>query len=862
MKTDLRTLVSFRFAYEHARAGIGRIVLSICAVVLGVSIVVAIRLMNASVLASFLDTIDAMVGRAALSVTTGEGLTFDEDLAGRIAKVPGVALAVPLIRGVAFLDDGSGEALTVHGVDLVNEPAVRLYHDAEQGKELLDDPLVILNQPNSIIIGKQFADERGLASGSAIKLATPTGLKDFVVRGLLEPHGIARTLRGRLVVMDLYAAQRVFGSDRQVNQIDVVLEKGARGGEVQQAIAAILPAGLSVDEPQLRKAAVERTVAGFQAMLTAFSLLAALAGFVICYSRLGSVFEARKWEVGLLRAVGLSRSVVFRELLKESLLLGSAGVAMGLVIGTTIAQVGLPYLASSTSIALRLPVLGVESRLHAEAYLWGTAVGLLAAVAAATVPALRLARTQPVAALTMRGRELPLTVRSSRSQLLWLAALTATIAVLVVVQKLTRQVALGNGITMLIALAICLAAAPMVEFGSRLLRRPYALLFGSTTDLAIEQLRERPRQVALISANIGLGLGVVLMFGLLGWSFENTLTSMLNGTTRADLIVSSAFVQDGYRGAPLNESILERLLAVPGVQGVAGEQSRDITSLGGTVNIHGIDQSALEDRGIYEWALAPGALPDALKQVGDGEAALASMSFVHEHGVAPGDSVRLQSPSGDVSLRIAGITTTQIENSLFVNRKLYRDLWADPSIYLAHVKLSDPEAMDVVRQRVQELVGAQYRIMVRSRLELIEYFTGQARQAFSLLYLLEGMIFLLVLLGIGDTLSTSVLQRTRLLGMMRAVGISRRQMIRLILLEGLAIGLLGLGLAIVGGLVLGRIWLDVQFPAILGWHLDAYFPWRFAVGGAALALGLCLVGSLLPALRAAYVSIPEALRTE
>ena len=197
---------------------------------------------------------------------------------------------------------------------------------------------------------------------------TPTGVKPFIVRGLLEPQGVARALGGRLVVMDLYAAQRAFAADGQINQIDLVLDPGAEVAATRTALTAALPPGLEVQEPALRKEVVRDGVAAFQSMLTAFGLLAVVAGFVICYSRLGAIFEARTWEVGLLRAGGLRRSVVFRELLKESVLLGAAGAALGIPLGVLVARVGLPFLATTTALASNLPVPEAKLGSHVARY--------------------------------------------------------------------------------------------------------------------------------------------------------------------------------------------------------------------------------------------------------------------------------------------------------------------------------------------------------------------------------------------------------------------------------------------------------------------------------------------------------------
>ena len=522
----MRSALSLTLAYRHVRSAAGRMALSIVAVALGVALVVAIRLMNSAVLQSFLDAVDAVGGRAALTITARDNATFPETVAKTAASVPGVKLAVPLVTGVAFPDDSSGELLTVHGVDFGHEADVRLYDQGNGVDEILDDPLVFLNDPRSIILTREFAARRGIAIGQQVPLVTPTGVKDFMVRGLLEPQGVARALGGRLVVMDLYAAQRAFAADGQINQVDLVLDSGADVTAMRNALTAALPAGLEVQEPALRKEVVRDGVAAFQSMLTAFGLLAVVAGFVICYSRLGAIFEARTWEVGLLRAGGLRRSVVFRELLKESVLLGAAGAVLGIPLGVLVARVGLPFLATTTALASNLPVPEAKLGLTLPDILLGLALGIGAAVAAAVVPALRMSRTHPVAALTMRGREMPSPVPPPKWR--WPALLLVSVVVLLAAQRLSGVRALGLVTTALIVLSGGMLATPLAGHGSRALKPLWNAWFGPAGRVAESHLARQPRRTALTVATLGIGLGSVLMLSILGWSFERSLVSTLS----------------------------------------------------------------------------------------------------------------------------------------------------------------------------------------------------------------------------------------------------------------------------------------------------------------------------------------------
>ena len=847
---------SLRFAYRHVRAGLGRRFLSVVALALGVALVIAVQLMNTAVLDAFIDTIDGMVGRADLTVTAGDGLAFGEDVVQQIAAVPGVALAVPLVTGVAFPDDDSGELLTVHGVDIANDAAVRVYHRGDTST-LVDDSIEFLNSKTSIIVGREFAQRRGLQIGSPLSLVTPTGVHVFTIRGLLDPEGLAKTLSGRLVVMDVYAAELAFTSRGKINQIDILVAKG-RQHTVKSTLQSILPAGLRVEEPVLRKAIARRTIAGFQAMLTAFSLLAVLAGLLICYSQLATIFDARTWEIGLLRAVGLRRSVVFRELLKESLLLGILGTLCGIAFGRLIGEYALPVVTTTTALNFRLPLPDAVPRFTPGLFIVGLAVGIAAAVLAAALPALRLARTQPIAALRLRGRE-GTTSQSRYGGMIGLGLLVLAV-ILLWAQQVTGRDQLGIATTAVLASVACFAARPLVVLGSRLLTPVWAGLFGPSGTFAVRHVRQHVRRVALTTATLGIGLGAVMMFGMLAWSFERTLVRVLEDRMQADLVVNSAFAGSGYVGAPLDQALIEDLGRVPGVALASGERQRDVTYGDSDMVLDAYDPSCFTDKRVCQWLLENDAMPNALQLVARGEAVLVSSSFAHAYRTRPTDVLELSTPHGPIKRPVAGVTNGQPASAVILSRVVYGDLWNDRQLSWVHVAV-DGNPIGV-QQRVERTLGEKYRLRVRTSASLIEYFAEQARRAFQFVYIMEAILFLIVIVAIGDTLSTSVVERTRMFGMMRAVGLPRSGLFTMVLLEGAAIGLLGIVLALGMGTALGTFWVWVQFPALLGWRLQLHVPFEFLSAAAAVTLLLCIVASVLPSLRAGRLGVTSALRAE
>ena len=159
-------------------------------------------------------------------------------------------------------------------------------------------------------------------------------------------------------------------------------------------------------------------------------------------------------------------------------------------------------------------------------------------------------------------------------------------------------------------------------------------------------------------------------------------------------------------------------------------------------------------------------------------------------------------------------------------------------------------------------LGPKYRLRVLDNAAMIDHFASQVRRAFSLQYVMEIVTLILVLLGIGDTLAASVAAHTREIGMMRAVGLHRSSVFRIVVLEGAAVALLGLSLAALLGMALSVFWVKVQFPALLGWGIDLHVPLLPIVATMVITVALCLAGALGPSLRAAYLSVPAALRSE
>lgn len=326
-----------RLSWAYFRKHRLRWTLTIAGVALGVAVLVAMRMANQTVLAGFHRTVTGIAGRTQLQVHAGD-LGFAEEVLERVQALPEVAAAAPVIE--AALDTGlAGQGyLLVVGVDMTGDRSLRDY-DFESGEEaILDDPLVFLAQPDSIIVTREFAQRNGLAVGSRVPLGTAQGTRWFTVRGIMRPGGLSQAFGGNLAIMDIYALQHVLGRGRRFDRIDVALREGVSLEQGQQAIRQALGPGFEVEPPSARGRHFEAILRSFSLTLNITSLFAVLVGMFLIYNSFSVAVTQRRAEIGILRALGATRGTIRRLFLSEAAVAGLMGSAVGALAGWMMAR--------------------------------------------------------------------------------------------------------------------------------------------------------------------------------------------------------------------------------------------------------------------------------------------------------------------------------------------------------------------------------------------------------------------------------------------------------------------------------------------------------------------------------------------
>jgi putative ABC transport system permease protein len=846
-------------AWAQVRTRLGAMAAAVVVIGLGVGLAAGMLLANRSLRGGFARSVEAMAGRAELTVRPLSDGTVEQALVDRIEAVPGVAAAVPVLTATAAFDGAEARTLQLLGVDLLDDGMVRVYDGAPGDAAGIDDPLVFLNQPGSAIAPRPFLAANRVARGETVRLRTSAGRLDLTIRGVLEEDGVAEAFGGGFLVVDLYALQDSLGTPERVSWIDVAVAAGADVAAVSARLRDALPAHLRIETAAEKLAEHTRNVAGFEAMVNVVAVMGLLLAGLITSNRLATLYQHRVWEIAVLRGIGWSPTGLVRALLGEAALLSTLGALLGLPLGVLFAESIVGRLATTMSLNFQRTIAAAPVELEVLPLLLAALAGIGSGVAAGWSPARRAARGTILSLKLGRGRGPRIgSARWSRARLV--VPVLAAIVLGVVIAK--GSAALGGVAVVLLLAAGIVAIQPVLALASV----PVGALSGEGARVGLRDQSRAPGRPIGAAAVLTIGLALVVWIANTTTSFEIYLFRRTLQDHRADILVDSKANLLAHSTGTLliPAEILDELRRIPGVAAVGAQAA--VAAISPPIGVFGEDRSRLLIPGLRGYLLEPGSLPDAFDRVARGEGFLVDRLFRDKHRATVGDPLRITTPSGPLELPILGVTETGVisaEGNAIVSLDVFRNRWHDDKIARAYVLAEDPGEIEPLRRLIEERFGERYGVRAQEMRSYADWIAANVRSASSFLYGMAAITLLVVLIGTADALVASVLERTREIGILRAIGYRPASMGGMVFAQSLAIGVTGACLAVAVGTGMSIAFVLGILPALLGWQQLEVQP-TYGILAAVTGLGLvaCLAGGLLPAARAARIPVATAIRHE
>ncbi|MEX2421631.1 MAG: FtsX-like permease family protein [Actinomycetota bacterium] len=769
--------------------------------------------------------------------------TIPETLLEQVQTVPGVAVAYGDVAGYAQMVDPATEEV----IGGFGPPTLGVNWSDQSGvAEIRDGQAPVA--PDEVAIDAFAADRYEIGVGDRITILFQGPPGEFTVVGIVGFGEVDNLSGATAAAFETDTAQQLLGKEGEFDTISVVADEGVTSGELTAAVQAALPEGLealtaaSVADEQSE--ALQEGLGFFRTALLVFAAVALFVGAFIIFNTFSIVVAQRTRELALLRALGGSRRQVLTSVILEAIVVGVVASAIGVLAGIGIA-VGLQGLLSAFGIDL--PSTGIQ--LKARTIVVAMLVGVVVTVVAAIVPARHAASVAPIQAL----REPETLARAGRLQrraVVGAAVVAIGIAALGIglfarPANAAAVVGLGAALTFVgVAVLSPLAARPVVGGIGAPLRR-----FGVAARLGRENAMRNPRRTAATASALMIGLGLVAMVAVLGASLKASFDAALEQTLKADYTLTTTSL------LPFSPDVAERTRAVDGVEASVPFRQSAFRVDGNTSFLTATDPAAVElvaSLEVSEGVTSRLVEPDTVMVFAD---------LAQEQGWTLGSDVPAGFATvGDRPLTIVGIfDENRLVGDYVVSLDTFERYFTEQLDAFVLVKVSPDADLQRVQRDIETAIATYPNIAVQDQAGFREQQAGFINQLLGLVTALLMMAIVIALFGIVNTLGLSIYERTRELGLLRAVGLSRKQTKRMIRWEAVMIAVFGALLGLVVGIVFGwalRLALaeeGVSELAIPGGQLLLYLVF------AALAGVLAAIG---PARRAAKLSVLDSIAYE
>lgn len=847
-----------RLAWSNVVARTSRLFMSALAVALGVGFVAGTLVVTDTMREAMLDQLSRSPRGLGATVDrhdagTGAPRTVPRTLVDDIRAVPGVQVATGEVYGsVNVMRDGRRLSTTRRGllIGIPEEPKLREFVVVDgRSPEGVDD----------VVVDRDSAEAAGLAIGDRIQLPDAAGgLRTHTVCGIIE-LGARRAQFGDSFVVGLPTAvvtdvlhATAYG------RVDVLAAPDVSQQEISTRISAAVGPGYRVRTgTEVRQQEAREASDGldsFSRVLLLFAALSVLvAGFVI-FNTFSILIAQRLRETALLRCIGATRRQVVRSTLAESAVLGAIASLAGLVLGVVIAYLMLAIfrrLSSEIDLSAATPVFAPRT------VVVGVTAGVLVTMVSALVPTLRSARTAPVDALR---RHHPAPTASSRGRawtvaLLGLAGVASTAYGVVgsqreAVGRLPLVTSAAGAV--LLTVAVIVAGPMFVPRLSGVVGRGVALIVGYPARLAVENSRRNPVRSAATTAALTVGLTVITLVSTMAAA---TSASMERAFARSYPFEYSLQGDAVTRAVPTEVvTAVERRPEVAAAVRLRGSGAdSEVTVLGRIIRLRGVDESVAT---AAPRAVASGSLAD----FGPGKAAVGE-ALARQLRLRPGDvvPVRINRTGETLPVRVVALLDEMSPIGPFVvSATDFNRVAPGLPVSTVLVKARAGASPDAVGRAVRDAVGGRESVTVVSARESAEQWTGAVDTLRALLLSMLALSVLIAFFSLGNTLSLSIVERTRESALLRALGLSRGQLRRMLAAEGVIMSIVGVGVGVVLGLVFG--W--ALSAAIGGRDTVLAVPFGQLVVFSVLAVLVGVLATVLPARRALRASIVASLSDE
>jgi putative ABC transport system permease protein len=790
-------------------------------------------------------------GKRVVQRSIGTSATVPATLLTQVRRLPDVDSAAGGLKDEAKIVGKNGKTITTRG------PPTFGYGIDFSHQRFNPFTLVSGRWPTAgeVAVDKHTAHAQGFHLGQMVGVEASGPVQRFRLAATVALGG-SSTSGTTIAVFDLPTAQRLFQKEQKFDSISVAAKSGVSSDQVVREIQPLLPASAQVKTAAQQAASdsqqVQQGLSFLTYFLLAFAAIALFVGSFVIFNTLSITVAQRTREFATLRTLGALRRQVLQSIVFEMLVVGVLGSAVGLLLGLLLAK-GLIALFSAAGLSLPQTGIVIETR----TIVVSLGVGIAIAVLASLFPALRATRVPPIAAVR-EGAVLPRSRLARYASPIAVVVIAGAVAVLGVgmflggLSTVTRLLFLAVGCLVLF-MGVALVSPPLVRPLAAVVGFPSERLGGVAGRLARENTVRSPGRTATTAAALMIGLALVTFVAVLGEGLRASIVDTLKRDVGADYIASSRTARDFFSTKAGDAVASAPAVAV--ASSIRGDQAK---VNGAQETITGLDPATIAQLYRFEWKHGSNAVLGNLGRTG----AIVTDTFANDKNLRVGSRVRIVTPDDKhLSYVVKGIYKSpalgSVLGAISIDRNVFDATFARPRNEYTFVKVRGTPN-DATKSGLEAKLSPYPDTKLQTKSDFITGQESRVATLLSLLYVLLALSVIVSLFGMVNTLALSVLERTRELGMLRAVGMTRREVRRIVRHESVITALIGAAL----GLPLGIFLAALVTRALSSQGIIFALPGTSLLVFVLIAIIAGIAAAILPARRAAGLNVLEALQYE
>ncbi len=820
----------------------GRLALTVLAVALGVAVVLAIDLAGNAAAGSFHSSMETLTGDNDLEIVSPVGVP--ENVLGKLFRETYLLRISPRMEDYAVVAE-TKQTLPLIGIDFIAEGS----RFADSRTAVPRDPAK-MQQP-SITEGdiRQFEEPKSVWVSSSLhkKVGDQVEL-------LINDRSLLCTVRGvyqdpsgneNAILMDLAAAQRALQRFGRVDRVLVKLPAESDIREWQRQITGVLPAGILIRPQGTGTEENRKMLTAFRWNLRLLSYIALVVGAFLIFNTISVSVVRRRHEIGIVRALGATRTNVLLAFLGEAGCIGIAGAILSLPLGRLMAA-GAVKLMASTVEALYVSSRPGPIELSAWSIVLALSIGVGIAVGSAISPAREAMQVSPVDAMARGRREYAARVRKGRD-------LVVAVVLAILGTLSARMPAVGGKplfgyiATLLLITASAFAIPALVSFISALTGALLGNLIGVEGLLASRSLAASLRRTSVLVASLSTAIAMMVSVGIMVGSFRQTVMTWMSDQLPADLYLRPAGDPAADRHPTISLELTDKIAKIPGVAAVDRLRAYEISYEGMPVTLASVDLQALHTARQSDFFSGRPA-EEVLDQLRNRNAVIVSEPFTYKHHIKAGDKLTLSLGESRETFQIVDVYPDYASERgyILMDRNTMLRYLPDPTPSNLAVFVAPGARAEEVRARIVEVAAGSHILIFSDRdirTEAIRIFD----RTFAITYALEAVAVFVAVMGIAGALLSLVIDRRRELGLLRFLGASSRQVRKLILVEAGLIGLLANLAGFLLGYFLSLILVFVINKQSFGWTIRFHWPVAVLLSALTVVYLATILAGLYPA---------------